>query len=108
LGADRRGQSRRGMAWRGEEKYEGGSMMTHTEKWGDAANRYKNIVAALENLLTQLGPNARSDDFYQRIEAARAVYRHEMVWHRYQNLCCQCRTLHDLGIIKLDDECRNS
>lgn len=76
----------------------------HSEKWGDVANRYRNILAAIENLLTQLGSNARSDEFYRRLEAARDVYRHEMVWHRHQSLCCQCQTLHNLGLIRLDDE----
>ncbi len=79
-------------------------MTSHTEKWGVAANRCRNIVAALENLLAQLGSDARSDDFYRRLEAARDVYRHEMVWHRHQALCCQCRTLHDLGLVNLDNE----
>lgn len=83
-------------------------MMTHSEEWDDPANRYRNIVDALENLLRQLRQNARSDEFYLRLEAARDVYRHEMLWHRYEALCCRCRTMHNLGLIKIDDERRNS
>lgn len=83
-------------------------MTPHTEKFNDTANRYRNIVAAIDNLLAQLGQNAKRDEFYLRLEVARDVYQHEMVWHRHEDLCCQCRTLHKLGIINLDDERRNS
>lgn len=47
----------------------------------DEANRYRNIVAALDNLIVQLGPNATMTDFNVRLRAARDVYEHEMVWH---------------------------
>lgn len=83
---------------------ESGVISHSPEKWGDMANRYRNIVAAIENLLTQLRQNARRDEFYLRLEAARDVYRHEMAWHRYEALCCRCRTMVDLGLIKLNDE----
>lgn len=83
-------------------------MSSHKEEWSDTANRYRNIFTAIDNLLTQLGTNAQSDELYRRLEYARDVYRHEMLWHRYQSLCCQCRILYDLGLVRLDDERRNA
>jgi hypothetical protein len=49
------------------------------------ANRYRNIVSALENLLVQLGTDANREAFFFRIQAAKEVYQHEMMWHINQD-----------------------
>ena len=49
-----------------------------------AANRCRNIIAGLENLLAQIGVGWCSTEFIQRLQAAKEVYEFEMVYHRSQ------------------------
>jgi len=55
------------------------SRFVDDHKW--AANRCRNIVAALENLLTQIGDGWCQSEFVQRLKAAKEVYEYEMQWH---------------------------
>ena len=45
------------------------------------SNRCRNIAAALDNLLTQLGPNAEGEAFTIRLQTAKEIYQHEMIAH---------------------------
>jgi hypothetical protein len=47
----------------------------------DIANRYRNIVAAIDNLLLQLGDQASEANFYEKLITMREVYAHEWLWH---------------------------
>jgi len=49
-----------------------------------AANRCRNIIAALSNLLTQIGEGWCQTEFIQRLTAAKEVYEYEMAWHLSQ------------------------
>ena len=60
-------------------------MITQQIEANDMANRYRNIVSALENLLTQLGSDASREAFFFRIQAAKEIYQHEMMWHINQD-----------------------
>lgn len=53
-----------------------------------AANRCRNIIAALENLLNQLGEGWCQTEFLLKIHTAKEIYENEMAWHlaRIQNL----------------------
>lgn len=46
------------------------------------ARRYRNIVAAYENLLTQLGAWESPSAFAQSLRRDLAIYRHEQEFHR--------------------------
>lgn len=60
-------------------KLEPMSRFVEDHKW--AANRCRNIISALENLLTQIGAGWCQSEFVQRIKGAREVYEVEMDWH---------------------------
>ncbi len=55
------------------------SRFVEDNKW--AANRSRNIVAALENLLTQIGDGWCHSEFVLRLKAAKEVYEGELDWH---------------------------
>ena len=55
------------------------SRFVEDNKW--AANRSRNIVAALENLLTQIGDGWCQSEFVLRLRAAKEVYEGELDWH---------------------------
>lgn len=60
-------------------KIEPMSRFVDDHKW--AANRCRNIIAALENLLNQMGTGWTQSEFIQRLKAAKEVYESEMDWH---------------------------
>jgi hypothetical protein len=49
-----------------------------------AVNRSRNIIAALENLLVQLGSGWCQSEFILKVKAAKEVYESEMDWHMHQ------------------------
>lgn len=60
-------------------KLEPMSRFIEDHKW--AANRCRNIIAALENLVTQIGTGWCQSEFVLRLTAAKEVYEGEMDWH---------------------------
>lgn len=58
------------------------SRFVEDHKW--AANRCRNVVAAVENLLTQLDEGWCQADFIQRLKVAKEIYEYEMMWHQAQ------------------------
>lgn len=60
-------------------KLEPMSRFVDDHKW--AANRCRNIIAALENLLNQMETGWCQSEFIQRLKAAKEVYEVEMDWH---------------------------
>ena len=63
-------------------KLEPMSRFVDDHKW--AANRCRNIVAALENLLVQIGTGWCQSEFILRIKSAKEVYESELDWHLCQ------------------------
>lgn len=60
-------------------KLEPMSRFVDDHKW--AANRCRNIIAALENLLNQIGTGWCQSEFIQRLKGAKEVYEVEMDFH---------------------------
>lgn len=60
-------------------------MFSRTKQSDDVANRCRNIVSAIDNLLVQLGHGECCSNFYFRLNVAREVFEHEMIWHKSQS-----------------------